>query len=216
MKRITFKNPINGFGNALKLIPESYKVDGNKFVMTDTNESYTIEWSKGKPNILSASDSQIVKEDFSRLKQLMNYKSTDIITSVKGEDRLIESNYFNKAIMTEGITGFKGQGFVKDAETGEIKAGSIGDAIDKSINKKKKVEDTEEEKIDETIEEVKPSTGLSKTEKSDIVKKAKKGEDIGKKGKNFEKIVDKAAKEYGSKEAGEKVAGAVLWKNIKK
>jgi len=38
------------------------------------------------------------------------------------------------------------------------------------------------------------------------------GKDLGKKGKNFEKIASKAAKEYGSKESGEKVAGAVLGK----
>jgi len=62
----------------------------------------------------------------------------------------------------------------------------------------------------------KPSSGLSKEKKSDVVKKAKKGEDIGKKGKGFEKVADKAAKEYGSKEAGEKVAAAAMWKNMKR
>lgn len=36
--------------------------------------------------------------------------------------------------------------------------------------------------------------------------------DLGKPGKNFDKIAAKAAKEYGSKEAGDKVAGAVLAK----
>lgn len=43
-------------------------------------------------------------------------------------------------------------------------------------------------------------------------KKAAKGEDIGKKGKNFSKIAAKAGKEYGSAAAGKKVAGAVLAK----
>lgn len=43
-------------------------------------------------------------------------------------------------------------------------------------------------------------------------KKARRGEDIGKPGKNFKKIEEKAEKEYGSKEAGERVAGAVLAK----
>ena len=43
-------------------------------------------------------------------------------------------------------------------------------------------------------------------------KKARAGKDIGKPGKNFEKISDKAAKKYGSKEAGDRVAGAVLAK----
>jgi len=44
----------------------------------------------------------------------------------------------------------------------------------------------------------------------------KKGTDIGKKGKGFAKIAKSAAKKYGSKEAGEKVAGAILKKVLKK
>ena len=43
-----------------------------------------------------------------------------------------------------------------------------------------------------------------------------KGEDIGKKGKGFAKIVKSAAKEYGSEEAGKRVAGAILKKVMKK
>lgn len=48
--------------------------------------------------------------------------------------------------------------------------------------------------------------------KAQAAKKAKKGKDLGKKGKNFSKIVKKATSEYHSKEAGEKVAGAVFQK----
>ena len=43
-------------------------------------------------------------------------------------------------------------------------------------------------------------------------KKARAGKDIGKPGKQFGKIAADAAKRYGSKERGEKVAGAVLAK----
>jgi len=43
----------------------------------------------------------------------------------------------------------------------------------------------------------------------------KKGTDIGKPGKGFEKIAKSAAKQYGSKEAGKKVAGAILKKVVK-
>jgi hypothetical protein len=58
----------------------------------------------------------------------------------------------------------------------------------------------------------KPSEGLSKKEKSDVVKKAKAGKDIGKKGKGFEKLAKKA----GGGEKGEKIAAAAMWKNIKR
>lgn len=41
-------------------------------------------------------------------------------------------------------------------------------------------------------------------------KSAAAGKDIGKPGRNFSKIAASAGKEYGSKEAGERVAGAIL------
>ena len=44
----------------------------------------------------------------------------------------------------------------------------------------------------------------------------KKGEDVGKPGKGFAKIAKSAAKKYGSKEAGQKVAGAILKKVVAK
>jgi hypothetical protein len=44
--------------------------------------------------------------------------------------------------------------------------------------------------------------------------KIRKGEDVGKKGKNFEKIASKAAKRYGSMERGRAVAAAAMWKRL--
>jgi hypothetical protein len=49
-------------------------------------------------------------------------------------------------------------------------------------------------------------------EASYSAKAARAGKDIGKPGKNFEKIARSAGERYGSKERGEKVAGAVLAK----
>lgn len=57
---------------------------------------------------------------------------------------------------------------------------------------------------------------MNKAQRSAIVKKAVAGKDIGKKGKNFEKIAEKAAAKYGSKEAGKRVAGAILFGKVKK
>jgi len=60
----------------------------------------------------------------------------------------------------------------------------------------------------------KPSAGLSKKQKSAVVKKAKAGKDIGKKGKGFKDIVA-TAKERGAKDP-KAVAAAAMWKNIKR
>lgn len=53
---------------------------------------------------------------------------------------------------------------------------------------------------------------LNKKERSNLAKRAVSGEDIGKKGKMFDKVAAKAAEEYGSKEAGERVAAAAMFK----
>jgi hypothetical protein len=60
----------------------------------------------------------------------------------------------------------------------------------------------------------KPSAGLSKKQKSAIVKKAKAGKDIGKKGKGFEKVMKAAEK--GGAENPQAVAAAAMWKSAAK
>jgi hypothetical protein len=57
-----------------------------------------------------------------------------------------------------------------------------------------------------------PSKGMSKGEKSSLVKKAKSGGDIGKPGKSFDKVAAKA----GGGEKGKKIAAAAMWKNAAK
>jgi hypothetical protein len=59
---------------------------------------------------------------------------------------------------------------------------------------------------------------ISETEYNEKVEEArfKKGTDIGKKGPGFKKIEKAAAKEYGSEEAGKRVAGSILKKVLKK
>jgi hypothetical protein len=65
-------------------------------------------------------------------------------------------------------------------------------------------------------EKKKPSAGLTQKEKSTISKKIHKGKDIGKKGKGFEKVAKAAEKQYGSEEAGKRVAAAAMWKSLAK
>jgi hypothetical protein len=60
----------------------------------------------------------------------------------------------------------------------------------------------------------KPSAGLTKKQKSAVVKKAKAGKDIGKKGKGFAAI-EKKAKESGAKDP-KAVAAAAMWKSQKR
>lgn len=62
------------------------------------------------------------------------------------------------------------------------------------------------------ISNKKPSTGLTKKQKSTVAKKARAGKDIGKKGKGFAALAKKA----GGGEKGKRIAAAAMWKNIKR
>lgn len=64
------------------------------------------------------------------------------------------------------------------------------------------------------MEESAPSAGMTKKEKSTVAKKAVAGKDIGKPGKNFDKVA-KAAEKGGAKD-GKAVAAAAMWKSAKK
>jgi len=57
---------------------------------------------------------------------------------------------------------------------------------------------------------------VSKKKRTELVKRARKGEDIGKPGKRFKEVAAKAGKFYGSKEAGKRVAAAAMWKQAAK
>lgn len=128
MKRLRFKKPFNGVGNALQLIPENYKVDDKTFHMTDGNENYEIRWegslNEGRAVVLKAEDKNMISENMSHMKHLMNYNSKDTLGEVKGSARLDEnrafSDVFNKTkvllenkgkknnILTESDNDFSG------------------------------------------------------------------------------------------------------------
>jgi hypothetical protein len=113
--------------------------------------------------------------------------------------------------------------FDKNAKTGDTyktKTGTVtktdkGVKHEKSYkDDKKDVDESMEEDLDTVYEETvtekkKPSAGLTKKQKSDTVKAAKAGKDIGKPGKSF----DKVAKAAGGGEKGKKIAAAAMWKN---
>ena len=52
--------------------------------------------------------------------------------------------------------------------------------------------------------------------KSEVAKEAREGKDLGHPGKGFDEVAAKASKEYGSAEAGKRVAAAAMWKMRKR
>jgi hypothetical protein len=139
MKRLNFKKEFKGVGNALKMIPESYKVDNKVFEMTDGNESYRIRWegnlTEGKAVVLMASDKTLVNEDIQKMKHLMGFKSQETLGIVKGKARLNENAMFSdiyhktKALL-EG----------EDIEDATATEGNPDDAVKHAAEAKKHVE----------------------------------------------------------------------------
>lgn len=111
---------------------------------------------------------------------------------------------FNEPVAEKAPPGAKAERMVKGIKKSLSKDGHLSDK-DKAIAyattwKAHKAGKVEEAGVEEG------STG------DYSAKKARAGKDIGKPGKNFEKIAKSAGEKYGSKERGEKVAGAVLKK----
>ena len=85
-----------------------------------------------------------------------------------------------------------------------VTGGTVGD-----LNKARGLSNSYE--LDgEVIDEAKYGT---KKGRKALAKKIRKGEDVGKPGSGFDKIVDKASKKYG-KERAKKIAAAAMWKNL--
>jgi len=88
-----------------------------------------------------------------------------------------------------------------------------------NINKRLNDIDSRQDIAESAVSEIAHDTGkklLSKGERSGLAKQARAGKDIGKPGKMFKKVAGDAAKRYGSKEAGERVAAAAMFKNAAK
>ncbi len=100
MKQLNFKKPFITQERVMKLIPESFKVNGNKFKMTDGVETYTIKWEgdtkTGTPTPLQYKNGTLIKEDVSKMKHLYDYNSQD--TLMKTNDALTENQIFSELL----------------------------------------------------------------------------------------------------------------------
>lgn len=92
------------------------------------------------------------------------------------------------------------------------KIASVAKKVGKAITGPDDDELLDKLRVGKKVSEAKPSAGMSAKEKSSVAKKASAGKDIGKPGKNFDKVASKA----GGGEKGKKIAAAAMWKNAAK
>lgn len=148
MKRLNFKKPFSDLGNAIKLIPEAYKVDNKTFEMADGNMNIKIRWegslTEGRAIVLQASDKTLVNEDIQKMKHLFSYKSQDTLGNVKGKDRITENDSFadilnkTKKLMTEStdIESVKAETKATDDSIKPFASKELETAAGKSLQKK--------------------------------------------------------------------------------
>lgn len=95
IKKLTFRNTVFLSENHMKTrIPESYMIEGNKFIMRDKNANeYLVEWHDNEPIVEKRfTDENLIAEQ-NRMKHLFNYKSGDKYGQIStASSRLHENN----------------------------------------------------------------------------------------------------------------------------
>jgi hypothetical protein len=76
----------------LSLIPEAYKINGNKFIMKDMRgNEFTINVNEGKCNIVNKENNLILENQLKRVKELFNYNSEEAMGIMTEKEKITES-----------------------------------------------------------------------------------------------------------------------------
>ena len=164
------------------------------------------------------SDGKLVdlKKELAALKQ---YKDELQVAKFAEKTASTEVEFADLAHFAKELTALKERGVALEQEVDE-KIAELKEKISDAKNKIKEMMGLTSDKKDKKkmVGENKPKAPSHEETDANQVYEArfKKGTDIGKPGKGFEKIAKSAAKRYGSEEVGKKVAGAILKKVVKK
>ena len=186
MKRLNFKKPFNGMDSAIKLIPESYKVDGKQFQITDGIETYDIRWDINEATVLRAENKNLVNEDLQKMKHLMGFNSQDTLGTLKGQERINENKSFNdiwdKTMNISEGYGFTGEGNLEGdkpmEEMQRVEEEVIEEDMEESLastvqrlvhsEKEKELEKDSEEELEESEISEKTNAGALKSKLTDM------------------------------------------------
>lgn len=102
MKRVKFKKEFNSIQEALTKVPAELREDKNVFEMTDGNKTIKVRWegtvNEGQAVALMGKDEKLIKEEKSRMMELMGYKPEDTIGSHKAKGRVMENDKFKELL----------------------------------------------------------------------------------------------------------------------
>lgn len=87
-------------GHMLTKVPDEFKKDGNKFLMSDSEgNSYLVEWrSSEAPIVEKRINKKLVNEELNRIKNLYNYQSKDYFKTTTSMSRVQENREFSDMI----------------------------------------------------------------------------------------------------------------------
>lgn len=80
-------------GHMISKIPDEFKTEGNKFIMSDSEgNSYIVEWHNNeKPDVEKQTNKKLVNEELNRIKNLYNYKSSSYFKNTTSNSRIAEN-----------------------------------------------------------------------------------------------------------------------------
>jgi hypothetical protein len=89
------KEKFNSFEDALNLITEDKKVDGNKVVVTDGNEKYEILFKDGEPIVENYENKKMLEESINKINKLYNFDQFKEFAGLNGNERKSEDDKFS-------------------------------------------------------------------------------------------------------------------------
>lgn len=102
MKRVKFKKEFDSIQEALTKVPAELREDKNVFEMTDGNKTIKVRWegtvNEGKAIALVGKDETLIKEEKSRMMELMGYKPENTIGTHKAQGRVMENDKFKELL----------------------------------------------------------------------------------------------------------------------
>jgi len=168
--------------------------------------------AKEKKEALPKSGGKLVhlKKELASLKQMQ--ESVSQLTMNEANAQPVVAEYAHMQKYVNELEKIK----MASAKLSEMLGNQIGEVENKITAETQKIKEMMGlvEPAEKKEEGKKPAKKAEKEEMEEA--RFEKGEDVGKPGKGFAKIAKSAAKQYGSKEAGQKVAGAILKKVVNK
>ena len=209
--------------NNLKGLMEAYQqVNAPEQIdeVLDTPEKANEYARKNVKSMVGAFVKGAVNKDISQLKTIEKRKRGAELGKRKAERKAAEEQKESFDVFDIVLEFLQAEGYAETLEEAQWMMANLLDkeAIDIIVEAMHEDEDEEDEKEMKKGKKSKKEEEDEDEEEEELdeasysAKAARAGKDIGKPGKAFAKIAMSAAKRYGSKERGEKVAGAVLAK----